>query len=84
MPTISIFHGIRIVMFLRGKEHNPPHVHAFYNDFAAPFSIDDGEIMDGVFPQKEKALVKEFVLHYQKELEEMWENQQFYKLPPVV
>jgi len=28
MPTISYFYGIIIVMYLRNKEHNPPHIHA--------------------------------------------------------
>ena len=27
-PTICHFYGIIIVMYLRNKEHNPPHVHA--------------------------------------------------------
>ena len=58
MPTISHFYGITIVMYLRYKEHNPPHIHAITQDFDAPFSIDTGEIMDGFFPPKAKAMVK--------------------------
>lgn len=27
MPTISVFYGIYIMMYLRNKEHNPPHIH---------------------------------------------------------
>ncbi len=83
MPTISSFYGIIIVMYLRNKEHNPPHIHAITQDFDAPFSIASGEIMDGVFPSKAKTLVKEFVLKYQKELEEMWETEVYRKLPPL-
>ena len=83
MPTISSFYGIIIVMYLRNKEHNPPHIHAITQDFDAPFSIATGEIMDGVFPSKAKTLVKEFVLKYQKELEEMWETEKYQKLPPL-
>ena len=41
------------------------------------------EIMDGVFPPKAKAMVKEFVLKYQKELNEMWETEESKKLPPL-
>ena len=33
MPTISYFYGIIIVMYLRNKEHNPPHIHAITQDF---------------------------------------------------
>ncbi|MBQ5391901.1 MAG: DUF4160 domain-containing protein, partial [Spirochaetales bacterium] len=61
MPTISHFYGIIIVMYLRDKEHNPPHIHAITSQFDSPFSIESGEIMGGVFPTKAKALVKEFI-----------------------
>ena len=81
MPTITSFYGIIIVMYLRNKEHNPPHVHAITQDFDAPFLIETGEIMDGYFPVKAKALVKEFILKNQKELLEMWETEKYIKLP---
>jgi len=57
MPTISIFHGIMIVMYLRDKEHNPPHIHAITQDFDAPFDIETGEMMEGFFPPRAKSLV---------------------------
>ncbi len=83
LPTICHFYGIIVVMYLRNKEHNPPHVHAITQDFDAPFLIATGEIMEGVFPLKAKEMVKEFILTYQKELEEMWETEQYRKLPPL-
>lgn len=83
MPTISYFYGIIIVMYLRNKEHNPPHVHAITQDFDAPFLIATGEIMEGVFPSKAKALVKEFILKHKDELLEMWETENYKKLPPL-
>lgn len=30
MPVVSEFYGIRIKMYFKSVEHNPPHVHAFY------------------------------------------------------
>ena len=48
-----------------------------------PFLIETGEIMEGEFPQKAKAMVKEFILMYQKELLEMWETEKYTKLPPL-
>ena len=39
--------------------------------------------MEGEFPSKAKAMVKEFVLMYQKELNRMWEAEQYIKLPPL-
>ncbi len=83
MPTISIVQGVRIIMYLRGKEHEPPHVHAIYQDFEAPFDISTGEVMAGAFPEKQKKIVKHFILLNSKELEEMWETEQYKILPPV-
>ncbi|MCQ2527471.1 MAG: DUF4160 domain-containing protein [Lachnospiraceae bacterium] len=58
-------------------------IHAITQDFDAPFLIATGELLDGYFPIKAQALVKEFVLKYQKELEEMWETEKYIKLPPI-
>ena len=83
MPALSRFYGIIIKMYFIQREHNPPHIHAITQDFDAPFLIATGEIMDGDFPPKAKAMVKEFILKYQKELEQMWETEQYRKLPPL-
>ena len=80
MPTISTFYGIIIMMYLRDKEHNPPHIHAFYGDQAASFYIADGEIYEGSFPSRGKKMVKEFVLKYRNELLKMWETGEYMKL----
>ncbi len=66
MPTISSFYGIIIVMYLRNKEHNPPHIHAITQDFDAPFLIETGTIIEGYFPPKAQLLVKEFIMTYKK------------------
>ena len=83
MPTISCFNGIIIFMYLRNKEHNPPHIHAVMQDYYAPFLISTGEIMEGTFPGKAAVMIKEFIMTYQRELEEMWETEQYKKLPPI-
>ena len=83
MPTISSFYGIVIVTFLKGKEHNPPHIHAIMADYDAPFLIATGELIEGSFPAKATAMVKEFILKYRNELEEMWETEKYIKLPPI-
>ena len=80
MPAISFFYGICIRMYLRNKEHNPPHIHASYGDEEASFYISNGEIFEGSFPARAKKMVKEFVLKYQKELLEMWETEKYVKL----
>jgi hypothetical protein len=45
-------------MYLRDKEHNPPHIHAITQDFDAPFLISTGEIMEGKFPPKAQTMLK--------------------------
>ena len=71
------------MMYLREKEHNPPHVHAFYGDNAASFFISSGEIFDGSFPLKEKQLVKEFIQKNKEALLQMWETGIYKKLEGV-
>lgn len=38
MPEISRFLGIVILMY--ANEHNPPHLHVRYNDFAAVIDLN--------------------------------------------
>ena len=83
MPTIAHFYGIIIVMYLRDKEHNPPHVHAITQEYDAPFLLKTGELIEGEVPKKAASMVKEFILLNQKELEDMWESGVYKKLPPL-
>ena len=83
MPTISTFYGIIIMMYLKDKEHNPPHIHAFYGDKAASFLISTGEIYEGDFPKRAQKMVKEFILKYKFELSEMWNTGNYKKLKGI-
>lgn len=55
MPTVSMFYGILIRMYY--DDHNPPHFHAFYNEYEAMFDFN-GNLLDGKFPKKELKLVE--------------------------
>lgn len=83
MPVISRFYGIVIKMYLRQKEHNPPHIHAIYGEYIGMFSLSDGEMFEGDMPAKGQQMVKEFIEHYKGKLMKMWETQQFENLPPI-
>lgn len=83
MPVISRFYGIVIKMYLRQKEHNPPHLHAIYGDYVGLFSLEEGEMYEGDIPVKEQKLIKKFILHYKEQLYDMWRTQNFYLLPPI-
>ena len=74
-----------VVLFRQTFQHlvGVQHHIVVAQDFDAPFLIATGEIMEGEFPPKAKELVKEFIMTYQKELEEMWETEQYRKLPPL-
>jgi len=72
MPTISLFFGIIIRMYLGTKEHNPPHIHAIYQNYQASFAIDSTEIIDGDFPIKQKRLVKAWIELHRDDLVADW------------
>ena len=57
-----------------GKEHNPPHIHARYSGHEATFTLNDGELYMGEFPNRASQMVKEFILKNQSELLNMWET----------
>lgn len=83
MPVISRFLGITIKMYLRQKEHNPPHIHAISGESVGIFLLSNGEMFEGDMTVKEQQLVKEFVEYYKDNLMKMWESQQFEMLPPL-
>lgn len=70
MPTISMFYGIKIMMFF--DEHNPPHFHAVYDDFRASIRINDLAIMNGSLPPKALGLIVEWASLHKNELAENW------------
>ena len=83
MPVISRFKGITIRMYLRKKEHNPPHVHAVYGEYVGLFSILDGNMFEGDLPIKIQSMVREFINYYKEQLIKMWETQEFIMLSPI-
>ncbi len=50
MPTISMFYGIIVRMYCSPNEHNPPHIHVYYQEYSSTVSIPDGELLSGRFP----------------------------------
>ena len=83
MPTISIFYGIVIMMYLKDKEHNPPHIHAFYGNNSAVFKIEDSSLLAGNLPSTAKRLVKKFIKKYKTELLKMWDSEIYQQLPGI-
>ncbi len=72
MPTIAVFYGIYIRMYVR--DHPPPHFHAIYGDDVAFVAIETGEIIEGKLPRTAARLVKEWTGLHREELMENWKR----------
>ena len=83
MPVLSKFYGITIRMYFLQSEHNPPHIHAIYGEDVAAIDFMTGEVIDGDLPQKALSLVREWMGIHKETLQEIWETQQFIKIPPL-
>ena len=42
-----------------------------------------GEVLEGYLPAKALAMVREWISIYKDSLQEIWETQEFKKLPPL-
>jgi hypothetical protein len=72
MPTISMFYGIIIRIYFAPGEHNPPHVHAYYQEHKAVVDIRTCEVVDGSLPSRQKKLVLAWAELHQDELLADW------------
>ena len=83
MPVLSRFYGIIIRMYFLQKEHNPPHIHAIYNDNVAAIDFMTGTVLEGYLPSKALAMVREWISIHRDELQEIWETQEFKSISPL-
>ena len=72
MPTISMFFGIIVRMYYAPKEHNPPHIHAYYQDVTTTINIDTGEVIEGQFQSRQLRLLQAWVEIHREELLANW------------
>ena len=70
-------------MYFLQKEHNPPHIHAIYNEDVAAIDFMSGEIIEGYLPNKAMVPVKEWIEMHKDTLMEMWNTQEFKQIPPL-
>lgn len=83
MPVLARFYGIVIKMYFLQSEHNPPHIHAIYNDDVAAIDYMTGEVLDGYLPAKALRMVRDWIELHRDEIHHMWETQEFRRLPPL-
>jgi len=72
MPTLSMFFGIIIRMYYAPKEHNPPHIHVYFQDKSAVINIGDGMLTEGELPTKQLRLVEAWIEIHKDELMADW------------
>lgn len=82
MPVLSRFYGIVIRMYFFQNEHNPPHIHAIYNEDVAAIDFN-GNVTDGYLPAKALSLVREWIELNKDALTDMWNTQNIRELPPL-
>lgn len=71
MPTICMFRGIKI--FINWRDHMPPHFHAVYGGDEVLVSIQEIEVIEGSFPNKQLKMLLGWAALHQDELAENWE-----------
>jgi hypothetical protein len=72
MPTISMFFGIIIRMYFAPREHNPPHIHVYYQNDKAILDIMSCEIIDGILPSRQIRLVTAWIEIHREALLADW------------
>ena len=70
MPEISRFFGI--VISVNYDDHDPPHFHAKYGEWAATLQIESLAMQAGRLPPRVMGLVMEWASLHQEELRENW------------
>ena len=83
MPVLSRFYGIIIRMYFLQSEHNPPHIHAIYNEDVAAIDFMTGEVLEGHLPPKAMSMVQEWISLHRETLNKIWTTQEFCKIPPL-
>ena len=85
MPTISTFYGIIIRMY--HSEHNPPHIHSYYQADVAMYDIKECELIDGTMPKKQDRLIKAWMELHKDELLANWQlaqnHEEIVKIEPL-
>jgi hypothetical protein len=68
-----MFFGIIVRMYCGKAEHNPPHVHVYYQDFKAIFGIATAEMTEGNLPPRQIRLMAAWIELHREELQADWE-----------
>ena len=81
MPVVARFYGIIIKMYFSQREHGIPHFHAIYGEYNGVVDIRTLQMLEGDLPVRAQKLVREWATLYQQELLQMWNTNEFKRLP---
>ena len=70
-------------MYFLQSEHNPPHIHAIYNEDVAAIDFMTGDVLEGHLPPKAMNLVQEWLAMHKDTIMEIWKTQEFHAIPPL-
>lgn len=74
-------------MYFAPGEHNPPHFHAYYNEYKATFGIKTLDVLSGELPRKQTRLVQAWAELHHDELWADWKlamnGESLYKIEPL-
>lgn len=55
-------------MYYAPKEHNPPHIHAYFQNYKSTYKIQDCELMEGNMPSKQTRMIQAWIEIHRDEL----------------
>ena len=67
-----MFFGIIIRMYYALKEHNPPHIHVYYQEYISVVDISNFELLEGELPTRQIRLVTAWIEIHKDELIADW------------
>lgn len=67
-----MFFGIIVRMYYAPKEHNPPHIHVYYQAETAEINIQSKEVMAGNLSNKQLRLVLAWLEIHEEDLMANW------------
>ncbi len=88
MPSISMFYGIVVYMYLMdNKRHHLPHIHTRYQGQKASICIKTGEILNGELHPSKLRLVQAWIEIHRENLMADWDmaisGETPLKIPPL-
>jgi hypothetical protein len=70
-----------------GTQHHVPHIHIYYQDNQAVYSINPVQLIAGTLPNRQKRFVEAWIELYQEELSDNWQRiemgEPVNKIPPL-